>query len=203
MVENRDKVTGGHIERTQIYLELLIKEFKRSGIYADEIADWDINFLLPSAQLHDVGKISVSDLILNKPGKLTNEEFDIIKTHCAEGENIIDRIINKTKDNGFLLHAKKFAGYHHEKWDGTGYPRRLKGTEIPLEGRLMAIADVYDAIVSKRPYKEAISHEQAVEIIKKDSGTHFDPTVVQAFLNIADDFWVESMVAHKNQDTAP
>jgi putative two-component system response regulator len=145
--------------------------------------------------LHDVGKIRVSDLILNKPGKLTDEEFNSIKTHCAEGENIIERIISEAKDDGFLSHAKKFAGYHHEKWDGTGYPKGLKGEEIPLESRLMAIADVYDALVCERPYKKPFTHEQAVEIIKKDSGTHFDPKIVEAFLNIAEDFWAESMSA--------
>jgi putative two-component system response regulator len=193
MVENRDKVTGGHIERTQHYMKILVNELVRAGIYADEISAWDINLLLSSAQLHDVGKINISDLILNNPGKLTEEEFDLIKLHCADGEQIIDRIISKTNDDGFLLHAKKFAGSHHEKWDGTGYPRKLRGEEIPLQGRIMAIADVYDALVSERPYKKPFSHEQSVEIIKKDSGTHFDPKIVEAFLNVADDFWVESV----------
>lgn len=125
VVESRDKVTGKHIERTQTYLELLVNEFIREGIYADEISGWDLTLLLPSAQLHDVGKIIISDTILNKPDKLTDEEFEIIKCHCAEGERIIGHIIDKTKDDGFLLHAKRFAGYHHEKWDGTGYPRGL------------------------------------------------------------------------------
>ena len=192
MVENRDEITGGHTERTQRYLKILVEELVRTNIYADEMSGWDMNLLLPSAQLHDVGKICVSDLILNKPGKLTNEEFELIKRHCLEGERIIDQIISKTKDDGFLLHAKKFAGCHHEKWDGTGYPRGLRGEEIPLEGRLMAIVDVYDALVSERPYKKPFTHEQSVEIIKKDSGTHFDPKIVEAFLNIANDLYVES-----------
>ena len=144
--------------------------------------------LLPSAQLHDVGKINVSDLILNKPGKLTDEEFALIKKHCEEGERIIDRIIDKTRDDGFLHHAKKFAGYHHEKWDGSGYPRKLRGEEIPLEGRIMAIADVYDALVSERPYKKPFSHEEAVEIIKYGSGSHFDPHIAGMFLSIAECF---------------
>ncbi|MDR2569306.1 MAG: response regulator [Oscillospiraceae bacterium] len=195
MVENRDKVTGGHIERTQAYLELLVKELLRTNVFVDEITGWDMSLLLPSAQLHDVGKINISDLILNKPGKLTEDEYDIIKTHCSEGEQIIDRIINKTNDDGFLLHAKRFAGYHHERWDGTGYPRKLSGTDIPLEGRLMALADVYDALVSERPYKKAFTHEETVEIIQKDSGTYFDPKIVEAFTTIAEDFWMESMVA--------
>jgi putative two-component system response regulator len=188
MVENRDHVTGGHIERTQEYLEVLVNELIRTGVYADEIAKWDLSLLIPSAQLHDVGKINISDLILNKPGKLTDEEFDKIKTHCASGVEIIERIINKTKDDGFLMHAQKFAGYHHEKWNGTGYPHRLAGEDICLEGRIMAVADVYDALVSERPYKKPFSHEQAVDIIKKDSGTHFDPKIVEAFLNVTDKF---------------
>ncbi|MCL2501399.1 MAG: response regulator [Defluviitaleaceae bacterium] len=196
MVESRDKVTGGHIDRTQKYLSILVNELLRSGVYADEVSAWNLDVFVPSAQLHDVGKIVISDVILNKPAKLTDEEFDLIKTHCAEGESVIERIMNKTsktKDDRFLLHAKRFAGSHHEKWDGSGYPNRLAGEGIPLESRLMAIADVYDALVSERPYKKPFTHEQAMEIIKKDSGTHFDPKLVEAFLNVADDFWVESV----------
>lgn len=193
VVESRDKVTGRHIERTQMYLELLLRNLTREGIYANEISGWDWSLLLPSAQMHDVGKIIISDTILNKPDKLTDSEFELIKTHCYEGEQIIDRIISKTKDDGFLLHAKRFAGYHHEKWNGSGYPRGLCGEEIPLEGRLMAVADVYDALVSERPYKKPFSHERAVEIIRKDAGVHFDPQIVEVFLNIEDDFRSESL----------
>jgi putative two-component system response regulator len=194
LVENRDKVTGGHIERTQQYLKILVDEMINAGIYADQLSKWDLNLLLPSAQLHDVGKITISDLILNKPAKLTDDEFAIIKTHAAEGERIINEIIGKTSDDGYLNHAKMFAGYHHEKWNGNGYPRGLSGEDIPLEGRIMAIADVYDALVSERPYKKAYTHEKAVEIILAESGTHFDPAIITAFKNIADDFWIQSMV---------
>ena len=191
LVETRDETTGGHVERTQAYLGLIVKELLRAGVYKDEVSAWDISILLPSAQLHDVGKIRISDLILNKPGKLTAEEFDSIKRHCEIGEWVISRIIERTDNDVFLHHAKRFAAYHHEKWDGTGYPRGLRGEEIPLEGRIMAIADVYDALVSKRPYKEPFSHEQAVEIIRGESGLHFDPQIVEAFLNVAEEFWVE------------
>jgi len=191
MVENRDEVTGGHIERTQKLLAILVNELVRTGIYADEISKWDLTLLIPSAQLHDVGKINISDLILNKEGKLTDEEFTLIKQHCTNGESIIDKIISKTKDDGFLLYAKLFAGSHHEKWDGSGYPRNLKGDDIPLEGRIMAVADVYDALVSERPYKKAFTHEQAVEIISGSSGTHFDPKIVEAFLNTVNIFRTE------------
>jgi putative two-component system response regulator len=192
IVENRDKITGGHIRRTQKYLKMLTSELIKIGTYADEISKWDLSLLLPSAQLHDVGKITVSDVILNKPEKLNDEEFNTIKTHCVEGEKIIDRIINRTANDDFLNHAKRFAGSHHEKWDGSGYPRGFRGEEIPLEGRLMAICDVYDALVTERPYKKAFSREEAVEIIKQGSGTHFDPKLVEAFSNIAENFWVES-----------
>jgi len=191
LVESRDEVTGGHIGRTQKYLGLVVNELIRTGVYADEIKIWNLDLLLPSAQLHDVGKIRISDLILNKPAKLTDEEFEIIKRHCIEGERIIDRIIKMTEDNGFLFHAKRFAGYHHEKWNGMGYPRKLSGDNIPLEGRIMAVVDVYDALVSERPYKKAFPHEEAVEIIKKDSGAHFDPKIVEAFLNIVETFGVK------------
>jgi putative two-component system response regulator len=185
VVESRDKVTGKHIERTQKFLAILIKELIRTGVYTDEISKWNIELLLPSSQLHDVGKIIVSDTILNKPGKLTYEEFEIIKQHCAEGERIINEIIKESEGDVFLRHALKFAGYHHEKWDGTGYPRKLCGENIPLEGRLLAIVDVYDALISVRPYKKAFSHEEALEIIKNQSGTHFDPKITKAFINIS------------------
>ena len=198
MVENRDKTTGGHIERTQIYLELLLAELVSSGKYEDEISSWDMSLLLPSAQLHDVGKICISDLILNKPDKLSDDEFEVIKSHCAEGERIIDTIANKVKDDGFLLHAKRFAGFHHEKWNGTGYPRKISGYDIPLEGRIMAVVDVYDALVSQRPYKKPFTHEEALDIIVKDSGTHFDPVIVEAFAAKSDDFWMELMSIDAN-----
>jgi putative two-component system response regulator len=162
-------------------LEILLNELVQAGIYADQIMQWDMSLLLPSAQLHDVGKIVISDMILNKPGKLTAEEFTLIKNHCAEGERIIDEIIYKTHDDGFLRHARIFAGSHHERWDGSGYPRGLKGEEIPLEGRLMAIADVYDALVSERPYKKAM------EIIQSGRGTQFDPDLVDLFICLSEE----------------
>lgn len=202
LVESRDVVTGKHIERTQEYLKILVEELVRVGVYADEISGWDMSLLLPSAQLHDVGKIKISDVVLNKPGKLTDEEFAIIKTHSSEGERVICDIIDKNKENDFLVHAKRFAGSHHEKWNGTGYPRGLSGEDIPLEGRIMAIADVYDALVSKRPYKKPFTHEEAVEIIKKDSGTHFDPHMVKAFLNVADKFKRKSEMIMQTSEEA-
>jgi putative two-component system response regulator len=185
LVENRDKVTGHHIERTQIYVDILIRALLERGVYSDVISTWNLDTVIPASQLHDVGKITITDLILNKPGKLTPEEYDIMKTHAAEGERIIDEIINKTGDDSYLAHAKIIAGTHHEKWDGSGYPNGLKGHDIPIQGRIMAIADVYDALRSARPYKKIFSVEESVEIIANDSGTAFDPAMVNVFLEIA------------------
>jgi putative two-component system response regulator len=135
-----------------------------------------------------VGKIAISDLILNKPGKLTDEEFSIMKTHAEIGVGIIRQIEKNANEHNFTRHARLIAGGHHEKWDGSGYPAGLKGTDIPLEARLMAIADVYDALVSARPYKHALSTEEAKQIIEDGKGTHFDPTLVEVFSDVADRF---------------
>ncbi|MDR1496628.1 MAG: response regulator [Clostridiales Family XIII bacterium] len=188
MVEFRDENTGGHVDRTQRYLQLLLERTMEKGAHSDEIRDWDLAFLLPSAQLHDVGKIAISDAILNKPGKLTDEEFEIIKEHPAIGVNAIKRIGENASEHDFLVHAEIFAGSHHEKWDGSGYPHGLKGNDIPLQGRLMAIADVYDALISLRPYKKPMAPEKAREIIKEGSGSHFDPALVDIFLEVESEF---------------
>ena len=181
LVEFRDKLTGGHIARTQFYLKALSEELSRESVYKGEIAKWDMYFFLSSAQLHDVGKIAITDLILNKPGKLTAEEYEIMKTHVPVGVTAVEKIMSNSGDHAFLRHALSIVGTHHEKWDGTGYPLGLKGTNIPLEGRLMAIADVYDALISERPYKRAFSHEEASQIIESESGAHFDPVLVDIF----------------------
>jgi putative two-component system response regulator len=194
IVESRDQITGGHIERTQKYLEILLTAMLGTGLYAEKISGWDMNIVIPSAQLHDIGKISVPDHILNKPGKLEKDEFEAIRAHAAEGARLVDKIAGKIGGGDFLVHAKLFAAAHHEKWNGTGYPKGLSGEEIPLQGRVMAIADVYDALISERPYKKPFSHEEAVELIKNDAGTAFDPKIVEVFLNVADEFWVEVMI---------
>jgi len=188
MVEYRDDITGDHIERTQRGVEILLEEIEKSGLYPENTEGWDTNLLLQSCQLHDVGKISIGDNILKKPGRLNDDEFEEIKKHAVIGEEIIKKIEAMTKENDFLKYAKIFAGSHHEKWDGTGYPRRLKGTEIPLLGRIMAIADVYDALISVRPYKESFPHEKAVAIIIEGSGKQFDPLLVDVFTRIAEKF---------------
>jgi len=184
MVESRDKLTGKHIERTAEYIKLLIYAMLKKGIYQEELSEWNISVALSAARLHDLGKIAVTDLILNKPDELSADEFEVIKSHAAEGERIIDDIINESGNEEFLQYAKLCAGSHHERWDGTGYPRGLAGTEIPLHGRIMAIADVYDALVSDRPYKKAFSHERAAEIILENKGKQFDPEIVDIFLEI-------------------
>ena len=205
MVENRDKYTGKHVERTTKYVKILLDAMLERKVYSDEISHWTLEEAAPartrdtaneaeplnlesvvsSARLHDIGKITISDLILNKPGKLTDDEFELMKTHAIEGEKIIESIINESGSEAFLQNAKLFAGCHHEKWNGTGYPRGLKGTDIPLQGRIMAVADVYDALVSKRSYKESFTHEKAVEIIKESRDSHFDPKITDVFLEVS------------------
>jgi putative two-component system response regulator len=188
MVEFRDDVTGGHIERTQNYLRLLVDKLISEKIYWEEVSAWNLEFLVSSAQLHDVGKIAISDAILNKPGKLTPEEFEIMKKHAAIGEKAIEGIMKTNSDNDFLYHAKIFAGTHHEKWDGSGYPRGLKNTIIPLQGRLMAVADVYDALIAARPYKKPLSTQEAERIIIEGKEKHFDPVLVDLFQELAPQF---------------
>jgi putative two-component system response regulator len=188
LVEFRDDVTGGHVSRTQRYLKILLDEMIEEKVYVDEMTDWDMDYLLPSAQLHDVGKIAISDLILNKPGKLTDEEFEVMKTHAAIGVYAIKKIEQNAAEHAFLRHARRIAGTHHEWWDGSGYPSGVSGHDIPLEGRLMAIADVYDALISARPYKKPMSTDQARQIIEQERGTHFDPTLVDVFSRVADRF---------------
>ena len=188
MVEFRDDITGSHIERTQSYLKALYEKIVEKGLYKEEISTWDINVFLQSAQLHDVGKIAIKDNILQKPAKLTPQEFEEMKSHTTFGKMIVDKISKSAVEDVFLEHAKIFALSHHEKWDGTGYPMGLSGNDIPLQGRLMAIADVYDALISERPYKKAFTHEKAVEIIREGSGSHFDPSLVDIFTSISDKF---------------
>jgi len=188
LVEFRDGCTGGHTSRTRHYLETMLNESIRRKVYEEEISKWNKEIFLASVQLHDVGKIAITDLILNKPGKLTEEEFEIMKTHVTIGVDAIKKIIGDTKEHDFLRYALRIAGTHHEKWDGTGYPKGLKGENIPLEGRMMAIVDVYDALISERPYKKAFTHEEANKIIEDGAGKHFDPVLVDVYRGVADDF---------------
>jgi len=189
MIENRDKETGGHIERTTKYIKILIDSMIARGVYIRELNKMDLETLCSSSRLHDVGKSVIPDAVLNKPGKLTNEEFEIMKTHAIEGERIIDRIIARTGSNIELLnYAKLFAGSHHERWDGKGYPRGLDRMNIPIQGRMMAIVDVYDALISERPYKKPFTSEEAAKIIMDSTGEMFDPLIAETFFEIRDQF---------------
>jgi putative two-component system response regulator len=188
LVDYRDDITGKHSERTQRGIRIILEEIQKRGLYPEESKDWDIDVLVQCCQLHDIGKIFINDSILLKPGKLTEEEFDNMKTHTHIGEQIVEKIELLAKGNEFLEYAKIFAANHHEWWDGRGYPQGLKGEKIPLLGRVMAIADVYDSLVSERPYKSTFSHEEAVKMIKDGSGTQFDPDLVKIFLIVAEQF---------------
>lgn len=188
VVEFRDNATGDHIEHTQRYLTLLWEGMQESHQYEEALRQWNNEFFLPSAQLHDVGKIAVPDRILLKPGKLTPEEYEEIKKHPQSGAKMIRHIARKTKDSEFLRYAEIFALTHHERWDGKGYPMGTAGEETPLPGRMLAIVDVYDALVSVRPYKQSMTHAQAVQIIKEGRGTQFDPQLVDIFLSINEQF---------------
>ena len=188
LVEYRDGTTGEHIGRTWLYMGILIDSLQTHNSYKEEVSSWDRELVLQSAQLHDVGKIAIKDHLLNKRDKLTCEEFNEIKLHVKFGESVIEKIKKSTSERAFLDQAKIFIATHHEKWDGSGYPRGLKGKEIALQGRLMALADVYDALTSDRPYKRAFTHEQAVATIIKDKGKHFDPDLVDIFVSVSEQF---------------
>ena len=190
LVESRDQSTGEHIKNTSAYVEIICDELIKEGKFADILDEEFKNNIVSSAPMHDIGKIKVSDTILNKPGKFEPWEYEIMKTHAEEGAKII-RTVKKTVENeelkeNYLGEAENMAHYHHEKWNGQGYPCGLKGEEIPLSARIMAVADVFDALVAVRVYKPAMPFEKALSIIKESSGEHFDPAIVEAFLNAED-----------------
>lgn len=188
MVERRDGSTGSHLMRTQNYLKILLNEVRKQNLYKDELQYVDDDLYICASQLHDIGKISIPDSILLKAGKLSDEEFEIMKTHTILGEEAIRCAMGSVQETNFLEIAAAFAGSHHERWDGTGYPRALSKNAIPIEGRLMAIADVYDALISERPYKCPIPHETARNIILEGSGTHFDPSLTAIFDKVSGEF---------------
>lgn len=198
MVESRDQCTGDHIKKTAAYTKIIMEQMKREGIYADQMTDEFIDDVVNSAPLHDIGKIHVPDAVLNKPGRLTDEEYRQIQEHTTAGGEIIDRAIAYvSEDSGYLSEARNLAVSHHEKWNGKGYPFGLKGEEIPLSARIMAVADVFDALVSRRSYKAPFPIEKAIDIIRSDAGTHFDANVVKAFLDAEDEI---RKVAEENSD---
>lgn len=186
MVESRDQCTGDHVRKTAAYVKIIIEQMRRDGYYADQLTDRFMQDVVNSAPLHDVGKIQVSDTLLNKPGRLTDEEFEQMKKHTTAGSDIIERAIAIVPESGYLDEAKNLAEFHHERWDGKGYPTGLKGEDIPLSARIMAVADVFDALVSRRSYKEPFPFEKAMAIIAEEAGTHFDPLVAAAFAHAED-----------------
>lgn len=175
MVESRDNSTGGHIKRTSEGVRILVSEIQKDNEL--NLTDEFCKNIIKAAPMHDLGKIAVSDSVLKKPGRFTIDERKEMERHAEEGAKIVSNILKDTNDNYFKVIAENVAHYHHEKYDGTGYPRGLKGDAIPLEARIMAIADVYDALVSKRVYKEEFSFEDANKIILEGMGSHFDPSL--------------------------
>jgi putative two-component system response regulator len=188
LTETRDPETGGHIRRTQNYIRLLAEHLKHQPRFSPFLDDEIIDLLCKSAPLHDIGKVGVSDRILLKPGKLTNEEFGEMKQHTAYGRDAILAAEKKLGNTSYLRLAREIVYTHHERWDGSGYPEGLRGDQIPVAGRLMALADSYDVSYEWRVYKSKFTHEEAVEIILEEKGSHFDPAVVDAFLRIEEDF---------------
>jgi putative two-component system response regulator len=183
VAEFRDEETGNHIRRTQEYMRLIVDEMSRFAEHADELTAERRIQIINSAPLHDVGKVAIPDTILLKPGRLTAEEFEIMKSHSIRGYEILSQAMKNLSDTGgFLETARQIARSHHEKWDGSGYPDGLSGTSIPLPARMMAVADVYDAVRSERPYKKGMSHAEAFAILHNGSGSHFDPRIVGVFL---------------------
>ena len=189
LAETRDSDTGNHIRRTQNYVRVLAQKLQTHPRFGYLLSDRTIDALYKSAPLHDIGKVGIPDRILLKPGRFTPDEFEIMKTHTTLGRAAIlaaEKQLGMEVD--FLRHAKDIAYYHQEKWDGSGYPEGLQGEAIPVSARLMAVADVYDALISRRVYKEGMPHAQAVAIIRDGRGTHFDPDMVDAFLELEDAF---------------
>ena len=189
LAETRDTDTGHHIKRTQLYIGILARALRDHPKFSALLTEQRINLFIKSAPLHDIGKVGIPDSILLKPGRLTPEEFEIMKRHTVIGRNAIEnaeRQLGRTVE--FLYYAKEHAYCHHEKWDGSGYPEGIGKEDIPVSARLMALADVYDAIISPRVYKSAMSHEKAMSIIMEGRGTHFDPDMTDAFLAHSEEF---------------
>ncbi len=186
MVESRDSDTGFHVQKTAEYVRIILNGLKGKGYYSDKMTEKYMEDVVMSAPLHDIGKINIPDAVLNKPGRLTKEEFEIMKRHTTEGKKILEKAINSVKGGTYLREALSMAAYHHERYDGKGYPEGLSGTVIPLSARIMAVADVFDALTSKRIYKPSMTYEEAMQIITEGSGTQFDPKCVEVFVESED-----------------
>jgi cyclic di-GMP phosphodiesterase len=200
VAESRDETTGRHLLRMRSYSQILAEHLSKEGPYRDQIDRDFLDDLYRSSPLHDIGKVAVSDAILLKPGLLTPEEFETIKMHTVAGANILDEAVYHSHSGGFLAMAAIIARFHHERFDGSGYPAGLEGQGIPLPARIVAVADVYDALTSSRPYKPAYRTDTAREIIEDESGKHFDPPIVRAFLECHDEF---TRVKEANREDMP
>ena len=187
IIENRDGDTGEHVKRTSQYVEILANEAMKRGLYPKILTQHYVELLIKAAPMHDIGKIAVPDSILQKPGRLTNEEFEVIKNHAPEGGRIIKEVMGKIEEKEYVDIAYDVATSHHEKWNGAGYPHGLAGENIPLCARIMALADVFDALVSKRCYKEPMSYDKAFGLIEEEKGTHFDPELAQIFIELREE----------------
>lgn len=188
LTEVRDNETGGHIRRTQNYVRVLAQALVDHPRFRHELNDETIDLMFRSAPLHDVGKVAIPDAILLKSGKLTPEEWEIMRRHPTYGRDALAQAEAELGDQGssFLRYAREIAHCHHEKWDGSGYPQGLRGDEIPISARLMAVADVYDALISRRPYKQPYTHQEAIALIQEGRGGHFDPDIVDVLIGLAD-----------------
>ena len=187
LVENRDMDTGEHIKRTALFVEIIAKKARELGYYQDEITDEFIEYLKKAMPLHDIGKIVIPDDILKAPRKLTKEEFEVMKTHALKGSEIIENIFTNIEEADYISYASNIAKFHHEWWNGNGYPYKRVEEEIPLVARIAAIADVFDALISSRCYKDAYGVDEAFEIMASENGTHFDPKLFEAFMNSKDE----------------
>lgn len=187
LVENRDSDTGAHIQKTAAYVKIIVEGLKKKGYYAEKLTPQFMSNVVRSAPLHDIGKINIPDRVLNKPGKLTDEEYEIMKTHTTAGMKIMENAIDTVEGENYLKEARNMAAYHHERWDGKGYPEGLHGEVIPLSARIMAVADVFDALTSPRVYKPAFSFEQALSMLQEGSGTQFDPKCIEVFMDSLDE----------------
>lgn len=190
LIENRDADTGEHVKRTAFYVTTLTNRCIEMGYYVDELTEKFIDMLRKAAPMHDIGKIAIPDSVLQAPRRLTSAEFEVMKQHCVAGSNIIIKVFGDVESEDYVSCASKVAQYHHEKWNGSGYPFGLSGCDIPLEARIMAIADVFDALVSKRSYKDEYPLPVAFDIIANESGQHFDPMLVEAFVSCKDHIMV-------------
>jgi len=188
LMESRDKNTHGHAIRTALYFDVLGEEMLHSQEYRQELTETLLEKMVYAVPLHDIGKVGIPDSILLKPGKFTQKEFEIMQTHTAKGAAVLGKLYQKMPTQHYLHYAEQIAMYHHERYDGSGYPNGLREKNIPLSARIMAIADVYDALTKSRVYRNAISHEEAYKIMVDGKGTYFDPGIITIFENVQEEF---------------